>query len=330
MPVSRPHKGRRLRRTLLPEAAQTAGGALIVPAGHGEVAIEVPGTGERVVARDDAFSDRLRVDHPSVQEAEALGEALVEAAAELDRGRLVVLAEEHVAAGLEEAGLVREATIPGFYRGEADCAVLAAAIDPVRAELANPIEVARVHALLGDGERPARHAAPPTERAEPGDAPAIAALLADTFDDYPTPVDDPAYVARQIADGTPFRVVRDADGLLACASADLVRDALAAELTDCATRPRARGRGLMQAILSDLMGDLREMGYATAFTLARARQPGINLAFERLGFELHGTMTRSCRIGEGIEDMNVWSRALHACGRERSGCAVPHGVAAPE
>ena len=66
----------------------------------------------------------------------------------------------------------------------------------------------------------------------------------------------------------------------------------------------------MQAILSDLTDDLRAMEYLTAFTLARAAIPGVNLAFERLGFKYRGTMQQSCRIGTGLEDMNVWSRYL--------------------
>ena len=44
----------------------------------------------------------------------------------------------------------------------------------------------------------------------------------------------------------------------------------------------------MQFLLEDLMGDLRAMGYPTAFTLARARIVGIILAFQRLGFDLRG------------------------------------------
>ena len=66
----------------------------------------------------------------------------------------------------------------------------------------------------------------------------------------------------------------------------------------------------MQALLGDLMDDLRGMDYPTAFTLARATVPGVNMAFARLGFRFRGTMPRSCRIGEGIEDMNIWSRSL--------------------
>ena len=66
----------------------------------------------------------------------------------------------------------------------------------------------------------------------------------------------------------------------------------------------------MQAILSDLIRDLQRMEYRTAFTLARANIAGVNLAFERLSFTYSGIMTQSCRIGSGLEDMNIWTRTL--------------------
>lgn len=120
----------------------------------------------------------------------------------------------------------------------------------------------------------------------------------------------PAYLASSISKGTPLRVVEEDGRILACASADLVRRARTAELTDCATLPEARGQGLMQSVLRDLMEDLRGLGYPTAYTLARATEPGMNVAFKRLGFQWNGRMVRSCRIGSGLEDMNVWSRVL--------------------
>jgi putative beta-lysine N-acetyltransferase len=149
-----------------------------------------------------------------------------------------------------------------------------------------------------------------TERAVAEDAAVIAELIGGTFDHYPTPSDDPAYIAQAIERGVPFRMVRDGGDVVACACADLVVEARTAELTDCATRPDARGRGYLQAILADLMGDLEALDYPTAFTLARATVPGVNIAFMRLGFALRGRMSQSCRIGTGLEDMNVWSRAL--------------------
>ncbi|MCB9506381.1 MAG: GNAT family N-acetyltransferase [Myxococcales bacterium] len=267
--------------------------------------------GVRVRAFDDPHSDRLRCDHPDPRSADQLGERLLEVAEELDRARVVALVPISMEAALDRSGFTCEATIPGFYRGVEDCAVMGAFLDPTRGELAHPIEDRAVLTLLDDVlPTSSRRDDVETRLAGVEDAVRVAELLAETFDDYPTPSHDPRYVEAQILAGTPFRVVEDGGGLVACASADLVPAALAAELTDCATRPSHRGRGLMQAILTDLMGDLEARDYATAFTLARARIPGVNLAFARLGFDLHGCMVQSCRIGTGIEDMNVWSRAL--------------------
>jgi beta-lysine N6-acetyltransferase len=266
-----------------------------------------------VEATDDPYSDRLRCDHPGGEvDGEALAGALRAEATRLGRGRVVVLAPRPVAEGLADAGFEEEATMPGFYAGNDDCSVLRLVINGARAELANPVEVAGVDGLLALEPAGRGHAPVETSRAEPEDAADIAALIDATFDEYPTPSGVTDYIERAIVEGTPFRLVHADGALVACASADLVPDARTAELTDCATRPSHRGRGYMQAILGDLMDDLRELDYPTAFTLARARIPGVNLAFQRLGFELRGRMTRSCRIGRGLEDMNVWSRSLGA------------------
>lgn len=298
-------------------AAAPAQGALPAPddpAPRGtELTLSVA-TGETVRARDDVYSDRIRCDHATVRDGGALGRALRRAARACGRGRVVALAPARLRRGLQDAGLVIEAVMPGYYRGTEACVVAGEALDPGRCAAEDAAAVAAVDALIGDrassptprADRPAV----PTERAAPSDAPAIAALITASFDHYPTPSGVPDFVAGEIASGVPFRVVRDEGAVVACASADLQRVALTAELTDCATRPDQRGRGLMQALLGDLMGDLRAMGYPTAYTLARAVEPGMNLAFQRLGFVLRGRMGSSCRIGTGFEDMNVWSRYL--------------------
>ena len=259
---------------------------------------------------DDHYSDRIRCDHPDTDQGEALGQALLRAARHGGRGRVMVLCDCRLRAGLEAAGLAHEATMPGFYRGERDCAVMGAALDPARASLANPDQVEEVDRLV---RLPwtAKDRPPVTTRlATEADTPSLARLIAATFEHYPTPSGVPEYLAGLIGQGVPFRLVEEAGEVVACASGDLVRVAHTAELTDCATRPDQRGRGLMKVILLDLMDDLRAMDYPTAFTLARANTPGVNLAFMRLGFHYRGRMVQSCRIGGGMEDMNVWSRRL--------------------
>jgi len=273
-------------------------------------------TGDEVTIQDDHFSDRLRCDHPldlgSAAEAEALGRQLVREAQARDRGRIVTFVPERLASGLAATGFEAEGVMPGFYGGEEDCVAMGFYVNGERGALADEAAVAQVKAILEAKREAEPRPRPPVETclADPSDAPAVAELLADTFAQYPTPSGDPAYVAEAIAEGIPFRYVAVEGEVVACASADLIPEAATAELTDCATRPDHRGQGYMQAILLDLMDDLAERDYPTAFTLARARIPGVNLAFQRLGFELRGTMPQSCRIGGGIEDMNIWSRPL--------------------
>ena len=274
-------------------------------------------TGDEVTIQDDHFSDRLRCDHPmelrSDAEAQVLGRRLVREARARDRGRIVTFVPERLVDGLTATGFESEGVMPGFYGGSEDCVAMGFYLDGSRGELADSAAVAEVKAILS-AKREAEPRPRPqvtTALAGPGDATAVAGLLAETFDQYPTPSGDPAYVAEAIAEGSPFRYVEVDGEVVACASADLIPEAATAELTDCATLPDHRGQGYMQAILLDLMDDLARRDYPTAFTLARARIPGVNLAFQRLGFELRGTMPQSCRIG-GIEDMNIWSRPLAA------------------
>lgn len=260
---------------------------------------------------DDSYSDRLRCDHPDVRDAEAFGRFLKDKAAALGRERVVTLVDSETSKVLEEQGFANEGQMPGFYGGESDCAVMGWSADNSRMQLASPDGDALTDEILEKKRRETSlHVATPTEPATFDDAAELADLLGKTFAEYPTPSSDPAYVASELERGTPFRVIRENGEIAACASADLVTDARTAELTDCATRAASRGNGYMQSILRDLMGDLRERDYPTAFTLARATIPGVNIAFQRLGFKFRGRMPQSCRIGDGLEDMNIWSRWL--------------------
>ncbi len=276
--------------------------------------VELQASGITLEVVDDLYSDRVRCDHPpSDVDGNALGESLVELAEDCGRGRVVALVDAGLAPAMEETGFALEGVIPGFYRGEDDCAVLGYGVEEARMDLAHEEAVRAADKVLQrpwpafDLEKAPAHI---SELATLKDAQEIADLLGETFVDYPTPSSDPEYIAEQIESGTPFRIIREGGVIAACASADLVPEALTAELTDCATRPSHRGRGLMQSILHRLMLDLQEMGYPTAFTLARARIPGVNRAFQKLGFKHRGRMARSCRIGKGFEDMNIWSTVI--------------------
>ncbi len=276
------------------------------------------GSGDSIIAKDDVYSDRIRCDHPTVRSGERLADLLISAADRSGRGKILTLVDARHESALLRSGFLIAGRMEGFYQGLHDCSVMTFNMDPRRRQLANPKEVSRVNEALNKTHPLEKESLQKTIEqldlsapiAGPENAEEIAALIGQTFADYPTPSHDPAYIADCLSNGSVFRYVHESGKILACASADLVPSAKTAELTDCATLPRQRGRGLMKKILWDLMQDLRKMDYPTAFTLARARIPGINIIFKQLGFQYSGQISQSCRIGEGLEDINIWSRKL--------------------
>lgn len=280
---------------------------------------------------DDEHSDRVRCDHPNTSQGKGIAFFLSGAAHCLNRTKVLTMVEESLADELIEQGFTLAGTMPWFYKGKKGCSVLTYNLVEARKIKAHPKEFSKVEAIID--KTPSVKEDIITERYEylndediddsmeadvdvktilamPEDARRIAALIDKTFFDYPTPSHDPKYVRAQIESGVPFRYVEDNGKIVACASADLVPDALTAELTDCATDPDFRKKGLMMKILTDLMWDLEQRDYHSAFTYSRARVPGINILFKKLGFKYCGSIHQSCRIGDGLEDMNIWIRQL--------------------
>lgn len=131
------------------------------------------------------------------------------------------------------------------------------------------------------------------------------------FETYPSPLTYKEYLLSNLHREAIFRVIRNGKGqVVAAASADLDPQRLSAELTDCATHPDERGKGLMSILLAALESDLRRLQYVCAYTLARAPSYGMNAAFHALGYEFNGRMINNCDIYGDFEDMNLWVKDL--------------------
>ena len=209
--------------------------------------VDIAVSGQRLQVTDDAYSDRVRCDHPEIEDGRALGRGLSAAAELMGRGRVVVMAEQRLEGGLSAVGYETEAVMPGFYNGANDCVVMGLAREPEREGPGFPAGLERVEAVL---EAKGEPMPPPddvqTRAATLSDAPALAELIGETFQSYPTPSNDPAYVAKQMREGTPFRVVEDGDQLVACASAEAAMEG-AGIVTTCTADKR------LATILTDNM-----------------------------------------------------------------------------
>jgi len=164
-------------------------------------------------------------------------------------------------------------------------------------------------------ERRSRPPAPPEgytlDFAREGDVEGMLSLYRRVFETYPAPLTYREYLLSVLHRDAIFRVIRCPKGeVVAAASAELDDRRLSSELTDCATHPDQRGKGLMSVLLHALEEDLRRKGYRCAYTLARAPSFGMNAAFHALGYEYNGRMINNCDIYGDFENMNLWVKNL--------------------
>lgn len=141
--------------------------------------------------------------------------------------------------------------------------------------------------------------------------PQLVELYRRIFKTYPSPLTHPDYLLQTMERNVLYRAVLNGEGdVVSAASAEMDFKHKNAELTDCATDPGERGKGLMYHLLHRLEEDLREREIITAYTLARGTSFGMNLVFYRLGHEFCGRLINNCDIYGQFEDMNIWVKPL--------------------
>jgi putative beta-lysine N-acetyltransferase len=135
-------------------------------------------------------------------------------------------------------------------------------------------------------------------------------LYQSIFETYPSPLIHGSYLETVFEKDSLFAVCTSEGRIVAAASAELHPHDRAAELTDCATKREARGRGLMTQILRTLEIELVRRDYVCAYTMARARSYGMNNVFCRMGYAFMGRLVNNCDIFGAYEDMNIWVKNI--------------------
>lgn len=219
-------------------------------------------------------------------------------------------------------GYMLEGILRYYFRGD-DAFVLSKfrSVDRVTSEHLIE-ESGLIEKLMREGERRDPAPLPPGYslfQATPDHIPELVELYRRVFKTYPSPLTHPDYILATMERNVLYRAVSDERGVIVSAASAEVDDKHSnAELTDCATEPEQRGKGLMFHILTALEDDLRQRGIMTAYSLARARSIGMNRVFYRLGHEYSGRLVNNCDIYGQFEDMNIWVKRLDRVG-SRSG-----------
>ena len=212
-------------------------------------------------------------------------------------------------------GFVTEATVPGLFNGRQDGSFLSKFLNPERRLEQKPETVRNV---LDAARIKAEEGLPKQETADDyqwrvmteSNVEAMARLYKRVFETYPFPIHEPAYLARTMNEDVVYHGIWHDGELVALSSAEIDIAGQNAEMTDFATRPDYRGRGLATRLLEKMEDDVGRRGIRTAYTIARAYSYGMNITFARHGYEYAGTLTNNTQISGQLESMNVWYKPL--------------------
>lgn len=208
-----------------------------------------------------------------------------------------------------------EAEIPGFYRGEEAVVFMGKYFSPERGTEKKPELVE--NALEVAGEKAPLEDLPELEDSllcrptEPQDAEAMADLYRKVFASYPFPIHNPDYLIETMTSHVLYYGLWDEERLVALASAETDIRGQNAEMTDFATLPEYRSKGLASYLLAQLEEAAAERGIQTAYTIARAYSYGMNITFAKQGYAFSGTLTHNTQISGDLESMNVWHKSLY-------------------
>lgn len=226
--------------------------------------------------------------------------------------KILAKAPENMISLFEKQGYVREAAIPGLLRGKVSAGFMGRFLDPDRKRVR---QAERVRKVLEPVLKDAGGGVNPEDNLRisccaPTDAVEMSRMYQRVFRSYPFPITDPGYVEKIMATHVRFYCVRTAGRIVALSSSEMDEENLNVEMTDFATLSDYRNRGLAGYLLTKMESDMAAEGMRTAYTIARASSPGMNLVFSRSGYSLAGTLVNNTQIAGGIESMHVWYKRL--------------------
>lgn len=217
----------------------------------------------------------------------------------------------------QSAGYSKEAAVPGLFNGRVDGFFVAKYLSVARRIV--PVSEKRPEGKKAPGGVPSNcrqgtgRNGPEIRACQPADAVEIARLYRQVFKTYPFPIDRPAYLKRMMKEGVRYFGIRIEGRLTAAAAAEIHRRDQNAEMTDFATLPCRRGKGLAGCLLRHMDEYVRTIGINTAFTIARAASPGMNAVFRKNGYRFAGLLRNNTQISGKIESMTVWYKQVHGC-----------------
>ncbi|WP_237073322.1 putative beta-lysine N-acetyltransferase [Prosthecochloris sp. GSB1] len=276
-------------------------------------------TADRIEKLDGAtvqhgpLNDRIYVMHPGDADARRLPEKLQRLAERNGYTKIFAKIPESSAPAFLDRGYIREAIIPGFFKGEETAFFLGRFLAPDRRRTDRAEEIEQIAALALDSRQKKTALTPENisiGQCSEQDADAMSDVYREIFPTYPFPIDDPGYLKETMRSHVTYFAARHEEKIVALASSETDQKNATVEMTDFATLPAWRGRSLASLLLRKMESAMRRRGLITSHTIARALSPGMNVTFAKAGYLFGGTLVNNTNISGSVESMNVWYKRI--------------------
>ena len=263
------------------------------------------------------FNDRIYLMNLGQADPESLIPELLNLADDHGYGKIFAKIPESHSEAFAEVDFEIEAHVPQFYRGEENAVFLGLFLDEERKTDVNVDKLDRNLALAIERQTasPSTTEVPASEGPEvrkltPDDIPSLAQIYEQVFPTYPFPIHSPQYLYETMTDHVDYFGMEVDGRLVAVSSAEMDLVNLNVEMTDFATLPNYRGNGFAASLLARMEKEMQKKGIRTAYTIARAASPGMNITFAKQNFTHGGRLVNNTNISGQIESMHVWYKTV--------------------
>lgn len=263
---------------------------------------------EGSVIQHGHHNQRIYLMNLDTREVGGLIASLDRMASEKGYGKIFAKIPAHHWKAFKNSGYTKEALVPGYFKGEIDGLFIAKFFSTERQRTNNPINYGEMEAppIEKQTDKPTT----PIVACSPADAEALATIYRRVFQSYAFPIDRPEHIESMMRKNVFYFCIRDNQIIVAAAAAEIDSANMVCEMTDFATLPGYRGRGLAGSLLDRLDDESRLRGMRTAYTIARADSKGMNRVFLNRSYRYAGRLIKNTQIGGRIRSMNVLYKRL--------------------
>lgn len=261
------------------------------------------------------LNDRVYLMKMGEAEPEDLVDGLLKMAVDEGYSKVFAKIPESADEVFMDAGFQKEARIPGFFDGDEPASFMGYFLDSERRREENPEKLDGILELTRKQKTSKNRRSLPVgmfalRTCTTGETNEMATVYRKVFPTYPFPIQDPSYLRKTMSSHVAYFGASAAGRLVALCASEMDRESKNAEMTDFATLPAWRGNRLGAHLLSIMEQVMKTKNMKTAYTIARAASPGINITFAGRNYRYGGRLVNNTNISGRIESMNIWYKPI--------------------